>query len=261
MKARNINTIRVFLLLACCLLPCLGRDCSAQLPDDPSATQENPFKEKVDQLKSITRFIRPSERPHLPGEPPAAPLTFHEQTLFYVQQTFGTSSFVLCSYPPLITMGFPEKNYPQEWKDGAGAYARNYGDVFATHVAAQTGKYLVAALVREDPRYFAATSTNPAARTIHAIGFTLIDRSRDGGSMIALSNIAGAFAGGFVGRAYLPRGYNDNVHALQRTVGLLDGSFTVPILGTTTHNLIQEFTPELAALGRKLHLVRRQPVD
>lgn len=258
---RNLNKRSVFLLLTCCLVLLIARFGTAQLPDDPAYTQEHPKKEKGDPLKRITRFIRPSERPHLPGEPPVAPLTFREQTRFYAQQTYGAESYILCSYPPVIAMTFPEDNYPKEWREGAGAYARNYGDVFATHTAAQTGKYLTAALVREDPRYFAANSTNTAVRTIHAIGFTLFDRSRDGGSMLAISNIAGAFAGGFVGRAYLPHGYNDNVHALQRTLGLLDGSLTVPILGTTTHNLIQEFTPELAALGRKLHLVRKPPMD
>ena len=233
----------------------------AQLPDAPSATGDNAQQEKNPPEKRASWFIQPSQRPHLPGAMPTTRLNFREQTHFYMQQTYGPASFLNCTFPPVGKMAFPSKNYPKAWKDGGGAYARNYGDAFTTHVAAQTGKYLTAALVHEDPRYFAAESTNPFARTVHAIGFTLIDRSSNGRPMLAVSTIAGAFAGGFVGRAYLPHGYNDNTHALQRSLGLLDGEITVPVLGNTTHNLIEEFTPELISLGRKLHLVRKQQSD
>lgn len=239
-----------------------ARVSKAQLPDAPSASADVAQQAKNNPLKRISWFIRPTERPQLPGAAPVAPLTFREQTHFYLQQTYGPASFLLCTYPPAVNMAFPPSKYPADWKDGSGAYARNYGDVFAMHLAAQTTKYLTAALVHEDPRYFASESHNPLTRTVHAIGFTLFDRSSSGGSMLAISNITGAFAGGFVGRTYLPHGYNDNVHALQRSLGLLDGEVTVPILGTTTHNLIQEFTPELVTLCRKLHLIRKpQPTD
>jgi len=139
-------------------------------------------------------------------------------------------------------------------EDGIGAYARNYGDVFATEVADQTGKYLTAALVHEDPRYFASDSRNLVIRSLHAIAFTIIDHGSNGNPRFALSNFAGALSGGFVGRAYLPHGFNDNTHALQRSLGLIDGDLTVPVLGTTTHNLIQEFMPEIHAVARKMHL-------
>lgn len=254
--ARFLSTLLIALIVL--LTAHISR---AQLPDAPTPAHDDAQQDTDKPPKRLDWFIRPSERPHLPGATPISPLTFREQTHFYMQQTFGPASFLLCTYPPAVTMAFPPNKYPKDWKDGSGAYARNYGDVFAVHFAAQTTKYLTAALVHEDPRYFAAESTNPVARTVHAIGFTLFDRSRNGSSMLAVSNIAGAFAGGFVGRAYLPHGYNDNTHALQRSLGLIDGEYSVPILGTTTHNLIQEFTPELVSLGRKLHLVRKPQID
>jgi hypothetical protein len=231
---------------------------NSQQKDPGTSTQSSDSQSSDEDKPQRSWIIRQTERPFLLGAPRVDALTFKQQTSFYVQQTFGPTAFLLCTYTPAITMAFPKAAYPKAWKDGGGAYARNYGDVFATEVADQTGKYLTAALVHEDPRYFASESSNVVIRSLHAIAFTIIDHGSNGNPRFALSNFAGAISGGFVGRAYLPRGFNDTVHALQRSLGLIDGDLTVPVLGTTTHNLIQEFTPELHALARKMHLMRAE---
>jgi hypothetical protein len=65
---------------------------------------------------------------------------------------------------------------------------------------------------------------------------------------LALSNFAGAAASGFVGEAYLPNGFNDNVHAYQR------GFIAFGVLGF--RNIAYEFRPELRAMGHKMHVIR-----
>jgi len=127
--------------------------------------------------------------------------------------------------------------YPPEWRQGAEAFGRNYGDAFAERVSFQTARFVTGAITREDPRYRPSVSHNVFARSIHAIGFSLIDRSDSGHRMPAFSNFVGAAAGGFVGNAYLPAGFNDVTHAGQRAT-LQFGFFAAG-------NLFREFAPQM----------------
>ena len=80
----------------------------------------------------------------------------------------------------------------------------------------------------------------------HAIAFTAFDRSDSGRTTFALSNFVASASAGFVGNAYLPRGYNDASHGINR-MGIEFGSLAVT-------NLAQEFTPEFRWLGKRMHL-------
>ncbi len=72
---------------------------------------------------------------------------------------------------------------------------------------------------------------------MYALRFTFVDRSDSGHAMLALSNFAGAAAGGFVGNAYLPAGFNDVTHAGQRAT-IRFGTFAAG-------NLFREFAPQM----------------
>ena len=127
--------------------------------------------------------------------------------------------------------------YPPEWRQGAEAFGRNYGDAFAERISFQTARFVTGAIIREDPRYFASSSHNILARSIHALSFSFVDRSDSGHRMPALSNFVGAAAGGFVGNAYLPAGFHDVTHAGQRAT-LRFGFFAAG-------NLFREFAPQM----------------
>ncbi len=113
-------------------------------------------------------------------------------------------------------MANPKNHYPRKWRDGAGAFGKLYGDSIAMVTSERTARFLTGVALREDPRYVPSNSKNPLVRTMHALAFTFIDKTDSGRNTIAFSNFAGAAAGGFVGRAYLPHGYNDLTHAEQR---------------------------------------------
>ena len=81
---------------------------------------------------------------------------------------------------------------------------------------------------------------------LHAITFAAFDRSDSGRTTVAASNFLGAAAGGFVGNAYLPLGYDDPSHAVTR-MGIQFGFFVA-------ENLVDEFRPELQHLRKTLHL-------
>src|SRR5258705_2586631 len=109
--------------------------------------------------------------------------------------------------------------YPKEWKDGASAFGRNYGYRLADHTSRNTAQFLTGTLLHEDPRYLRSTSTNPFLRTVHALAFTVFDKTDSGRTTFATSNFASAAAGGFVWMGMLPNGYNRRVHAAQNKAG------------------------------------------
>jgi len=97
-----------------------------------------------------------------------------------------------------LSMLNPPSHYPREWKDGAQAFERNYGNIVATVTARETASMLASVALHEDPRYRPSGSTNVLHRVFHALSYTVVDRTDSGTRTIALSNFAGAAAGGGV---------------------------------------------------------------
>ncbi len=200
--------------------------------------------------------VKPDEGsiPRHAGALQVVPMTLEQQGRYYARHSFDPGSLLSPALPAAILMLNPPHHYPREWKDGGGAFGRNFGNALAAEQAANAGKFLGCAVFGEDPRYFPDTHTNPFHRVYHALAFTVVDNSTHGRPRLALSNFAGAAAGGFVGMAYLPDGYTDAIHAGQRAGGTFVGYVPTQIVGFATHNVTEEFSPELKWLRRKLHI-------
>jgi hypothetical protein len=140
----------------------------------------------------------------------------------------------------------PPVGYPTQWRKGPAAFGRLYGDALALETVQQTTRFLTGLALREDLRYSPAASRNPIRRTLHAITFAAFDRSDSGRTTLAASNFLCSAAGGFVGNAYLPRGYNDTSHAVTRME--IQFGFIV------AQNLVSEFRPELRQMRKALRL-------
>jgi len=173
-------------------------------------------------------------------------LTVGGKFRYFAHQSFRPGVWGVAGIYTGIEMAYPPKAYPPEWRQGVAGFARNYGDFIASWTAVQGGKFVVAAATHEDPRYVTSTRSGLLPRTMHALRFVFIDRSDSGGNRLAISNLAGAAAGGFVGGAYLPDGYNNASHAYSRSALALSGFFT--------SNLADEFHPEIVKLAHKLHI-------
>ena len=174
------------------------------------------------------------------------PLDFAGKARYFAGHSFGLSAFIgplLWSAPILAK---PPAHYPQDWRQGAGALGRLYGDALSFQTTAQTAKFLTGAALHEDPRYSVSSSRNPFARAMHAMAFTAFEKSDSDDTTLAVSNLVASVSAGLVGNAYLPPGYNDRSHAVSR-MGIEFGSFAIT-------NLAQEFTPEFRWLGKRLHL-------
>ena len=182
------------------------------------------------------------------GPVPLLPQSFHDRFMAYSVTTVGPRALFVPAFPAAIRMANPRKNDPREWRQGAQAFGRNYGDQLATASAFETGRFAVGAALHEDFRYHPSSSTNVFVRTGHALAFTFVDKSDDGHARLAVANFAGLAAGSYVGMSYLPSGFNDVTHADQRLavrLGTLAGS-----------NIGAEFAPDLFRFAMKHHLPR-----
>jgi hypothetical protein len=179
------------------------------------------------------------------------PLTFHDKFQIYAHKSFGPPAVILPAFGAGLGMLNPPSKYPKEWKDGAGAFGRNYGYRVSDRLSRETAQFLTGALLHEDPRYLRSTSSNPFARTVHALAFTIFDKTDSGRTTFAASNFASAAAGGFVGMGILPDGYNDITHAQQRMAG--------EFLQIGIGNLLTEFEPQWGPWAKKLRIPKLLP--
>jgi hypothetical protein len=207
----------------------------ADLPDAPSpapAPQQTP-QSNVPFLSQ--RFNRPLQ-----------PMDFGEKFRYLVEPAFGPRSLVTNAIGAGIRMANPPSRYPHEWRAGAEAYGRDYGDSFARSGAESLGRFSIAVLLHEDPRYRRSASTFLPTRLGHAFVFTFADTTDGGHGTVAISNFTGAAASGFIGNAYLPAGFDNLAHAGQRSV--------IAFGGMAAQNVMQEFSPELSQFLKMIHL-------
>jgi hypothetical protein len=183
------------------------------------------------------------------ANPRIAKADFRSKFSYYMTETYLNPSVVTApGFTAMVFMAAPPgkgtTRYPSEWRQGAEAFGRNYGDGFATRISIHTALFLTGVVTHEDPHYVRSASRNFFLRSSHALAFTLVDRSDSGKAMPAFSNFAGAAAGGFTGMAYRPDGFRDVTHAGQRATvqfGLLGAG-----------NLFREFAPQMPAPVRVL---------
>jgi hypothetical protein len=172
----------------------------------------------------------------------ARSLSVEDKFVYYATETYlNSSAFTAPAFRAGIRMARPPgkgvTQYPPEWRQGAEAFGRNYGDAFAQRVTYQTARFVTGVVTHEDPRYIPSTSHSVLARSLHALTFTFVDRSDSGHAMPAISNFVGATAAGFVGNTYLPSGFADTAHAGQRA--------TLQFGVTAAGNLFREFAPQM----------------
>jgi hypothetical protein len=180
-----------------------------------------------------------------------APMTIQDKFVIYAHKSFGPPAVILPAFGAGLGMVNPPSKYSKEWRDGAGAFGRNYGYRLADRTSRNTAQFLTGALLREDPRYLRSTSTNPFARTVHALAFTIFDKTDSGRTTFAASNFAAAAAGGFVGMGILPHGYNDLTHAEQHMAS--------EFLQIGIGNVLTEFEPQWGPWAKKLRIPKLLP--
>jgi hypothetical protein len=220
----------------------------ATLPDAPTPqdqAQDQSPPAPVDPGTHLNQF------PILSPGLTRAPLTTQNKVLIYAHKTFGPPAVILPAFGAGLGMLNPPSKYPKEWKDGASAFGRNYGYRLADHTSRNTAQFLTGTLLHEDPRYLRSNSSNPFARTVHALAFTIFDKTNSGRTTFAASNFASAAAGGFVGMGILPDGFNDITHAEQHMAS--------EFLQIGIGNVLTEFEPQWGPWAKKLRIPKILP--
>lgn len=232
----------------------IAKAVSSSLPADSLPDAPLPQSSDYDQ----TRQTSEPNQTHINAIPLLSPrlasgtvLTAHDKWEIYYHKTYSPAAIIYPLFGAGITMANPKKGYPREWQDGMGAFGRNYGNSIAERTARSTADLGTQVLFHEDPRYQRSGSTNSLARVGHALIWTVVDKSDSGHRTFAMSTFTSAAAGGFVGMAYLPDGYNDVTHAEQR--------MAMGIEGRVVSNLLTEFEPVWGPWAAKLRIPKLLP--
>lgn len=132
---------------------------------------------------------------------PSAEKRFKE----YARTTFGPFSLLTTG----VSAGIQHiENAPPEWGHGGGAYGMRYADVFGRTLVQNTIEYGAAEVLREDPVYYRCECAGLWRRTGHALTATFTARRASGKRTLAVSSIAGAYAGGLVSTLWYPARYS-----------------------------------------------------
>jgi hypothetical protein len=236
---------------------CFAQDAPAVPDQTVSVAEAKPGSSVIPPAKDLAAGAANSPAGSIPvpraGDPffapvavSRAPQTFHRRLMDYAVVAFGPRALFTPALGSAFSMLHPPSEYPRDWRQGMGAFGRIYGSRIATHTSEQTARFLTAALLHEDFRYRPSTSGNFLVRSLHAVAFTLVDKSDSGNARIAFSNFAGAAADGLTPTLYLPSGYNSLSRAETRMAFAL-GGFALK-------NLTREFAPDLFRVTRKLHV-------
>jgi hypothetical protein len=224
----------------------------ASFPDAPVPQGEDQTQEQEQPPPlTVVPQTHVNQYPVLPPGLTRTPVSFPDKVRIYEYKTFGPPAVILPGFGAGLGMINAPSKCPKEWKDGAAAFGRNYGYRVADHTSRNTAQFLAGALLHEDPRYLRSTSSNPFIRTIHALAFTVLDKTDSGRTTFAVSNFASAAAGGFVGMGILPDGYNDVTHAEQHMAS--------EFLQIGIGNVLTEFEPQWGPWAKKLRINKILP--
>jgi hypothetical protein len=138
----------------------------------------------------------------------------------------------------LFTAGLAQlQNSPEEWGQGMAGFGRRYGHRLATR-GVETGiGFGVAALLRQDGRYFRLSEGSVGERIGHSLRHTMLTRTDSGGRTFAVWRLVGNYGAQFVSNAWRPASENRNGDALVRG--------TISIGYDAASNIFKEFWPDI----------------
>src|SRR5579863_7801958 len=88
----------------------------------------------------------------LGAQTPSGVQGFHEKFMDYAVIGAGPRALAGPAFTAAFRMLDAPETYPRAWKDGPGAFGRNYGDALARHGARRTSRFAAAAILHEDFR-------------------------------------------------------------------------------------------------------------
>lgn len=160
------------------------------------------------------------------------PLTLHERVREYQTALFGWERLGISAF----SAGYGQwRGRPVDWPQDAGGYAERFGDSLGRNALRQTVSFALAGALREDPRYRALRRGSIFSRTLWALRWTVLTRSRDGQAEPNLPLLAGSYSTELIANSWYPAAISHPQNALRRGNDVLLGAFAF--------HLWREFAP------------------
>lgn len=161
------------------------------------------------------------------------PLTGSERWGLYWRQTYWRPGVLFGNAGPAL--GAHLNNEPPQWGQGAEGYSRRFANRFARSAIRDTASAAGSAALGYDVRYVRCDCKGFFPRFGHAIAWNFLTLNRDGKTVLNTPRIGATFASEFIGRTWMPAGYNGAADAMR------SGAMQLGI--GAIFNSIREFSP------------------
>ena len=161
------------------------------------------------------------------------PLTGKERWSLYWRQSYARPGAFFGNAGPAL--GAHLENDPPEWGQGMEGYSKRFANRFARSAIRDSISAAGSAALGYDVRYVKCDCTGFFPRLGHSIAWNFLTLNRDGKTVLNVPRIGGSFAGEFIGRTWMPAGYN-SVGDTFRSGGVQLGIGAV-------FNIVREFSP------------------
>ena len=172
-----------------------------------------------------------------PTPPPISPHKSNSE--YYLKHTFGLSSHI----GSFAGAGWNQlRTSPDEWGGGIDGFGKRLGSAYARGFIKNTVDFGVASL-RGEVMQYSRCDCDGWPRLGHAVKYTFLRKTDDGGTTLAVGRLAGAFGSGFAANLWYPDSRNGVDYALRRSavsLGLDAGK-----------NVFKEFWPDIKRKFRR----------
>lgn len=170
--------------------------------------------------------------PDVPSAQALPPLTLQERIRDYDTSLFSWERLGISAFSAGLGQW---RDRPADWPQGAGGYARRFGDSWGRNAIRQTVSFAVADVLHDDQRYRPLDDGSVLSRAWWALRWTVLTHSEDGKAVPNLPLFAGAYSTEFMANSWYPAAISHPQNALRR------GNYV--LLGAFGFNLWREFAP------------------
>jgi len=162
------------------------------------------------------------------------PLTTEQKFSVFGHRMISPIGFAKSAFNTSINQA---QNSPEEWGQGVEGFAKRYGNKVANRTVENGIGFLVSVPLRQDPRYFRSGETGIWRRARHAVLYTVLTPTDNGGRTFSAWRFAGNYGAQFVSNAWRPERYTSVSNTLLRG--------TVSIGYDAASNFFKEIWPDI----------------
>jgi hypothetical protein len=248
-KACHIALLLMIAAACCCAQNTQDTSQRTSPADQPAREKTQPPKcHDSDQANPVPQD---KAEPNLPNAPSDTPLTKHQKFETFLKRTYSPYTFASAAF---------NATWAQMWGDyydyggGMEGWSKRFGASLAnTEVRTFLSSFALPVVFKQDPRYFPSKKHGFFPRAWYAGTRILVARSDSGKPMFNYSEVLGVLFTSSVQNSYYPRRDRGFDETLQRLSGGLSSD--------ATSNLLQEFSPEIHKLARKIVPKKAQKIE